>query len=67
MRENALREYLKTCEKDALIELYLQIRFERDLMTELYEEQKKFIDKNKNVIRYCGTCSHQNNCIKSDL
>lgn len=25
------------------------------------------VEKNRKVIEYCGTCSHQKTCIKSDL
>lgn len=67
MREEWIRKYMSGCTKEALIELYLQMRFERDMMTELYEEQKTMIEKNLDAIQHCGTCSNRKNCIKSDL
>ena len=30
-------------------------------------ESLEIVEKNSEVIKYCGTCSKQKNCIKSDL
>ena len=38
MDEKWIRNYLNGCTKEAVIELYLQMRFERDLYMQLYEE-----------------------------
>ena len=35
--ENKIKKYLSKCDKDALIGLYLQMRFERDLYADMYE------------------------------
>lgn len=41
MNEEWIRKYLNECTKETLIELYLQMRFERDLYMELYEMKKE--------------------------
>lgn len=38
--ETKLKKYLSACNKDTLIELYLQMRFERDLYIRMYDDLK---------------------------
>lgn len=38
--EKRIKKYLSDCSKETLIELYLQMRFERDLYCCMYEELK---------------------------
>lgn len=40
MNEDWIRKYMNNCTKEAIVELYLQMRFERDLYAELYENLK---------------------------
>lgn len=39
--EDEAIEYLSACSKDALIDLFLQMRFERDLYMEMYERREE--------------------------
>lgn len=38
--EKEIKKYLSSCDKEALISLYLQMRFERDLWQSMYENIK---------------------------
>ena len=38
--EKRIEKYLNNCEKETLIQLYLQMRFERDLYSDLYEKER---------------------------
>lgn len=38
--EKTIKKYLSDCSKETLIELYLQMRFERDLYRRMYEDSK---------------------------
>lgn len=39
--EAKIKKYLNKCDKDTLIELYLQMRFERDLYNSLLNDKMK--------------------------
>lgn len=37
LNEDWIRKYMNNCTKEAIIELYLQMRFERDMYADMYE------------------------------
>lgn len=62
MNEDWNRKYLSGCTKEALIELYLQMRFERDLYMELYETKRNCEDCvcYNEIEAGCGFCCEKN-------